>query len=150
MRFRISGSSPLYPVMRKKFNLLDAYVCSGYLAEQCLPAGQYNPNDTPAPRRYQDGLETDDRDEDMIFMIWYRPQPAMFDAKKDPTTASINSKAVPSISAKNKVLIFKTRSVFERDAWCYAINSEIEKISRTQQRREDMLREAGNLVSLTE
>ncbi|KJA24061.1 hypothetical protein HYPSUDRAFT_136823 [Hypholoma sublateritium FD-334 SS-4] len=150
MRFRISGNSSIYPVMRKKFNLLDAYVYSGLLAEQCLPKGQYNPNAAPAPRRYQDGLETEDREEDMMFMIWYRSQPQMFDANQDPTTAPTPARSVPGLSAKNKVLIFKTRSMLERDAWCWAINAEIEKIVRTQKSREEKLRETGNLVSLTQ
>lgn len=150
VRFRISGNSSTYPAMRKKFNLLDAYICSGLLAEQCLPKGQYNPNATPAPRRYQDGLETEDRDEDMIFMVWYRSQPQMFDASQDPTTAPTSARSVPGLSAKNKVLIFKTRSILERDAWCWAINAEIEKIVRTQQGREEKLRETDDLVSLTQ
>ena len=148
VRFRINGNSSVYPVMRKKFNLLDAYVFSGILAEQCLPKGQYNPNAAPAPRRYQDGLETEDRDEDIIFMIWYRSQPQISDTAQNPTTAPTPGRSVPSLSAKNKVLIFKTRSILERDAWCWAINAEIEKIVRTQQGREEKLREAGNLVNL--
>jgi hypothetical protein len=149
VHFRINGHSSIYPAMRKKINLLDAYVCSGYLATQCLPKGQYQPNEEPAPRRYQDGLETNDREEDMLFVVWYRPQPQMFDADQDPTVTPVVSKSVPGLSAKNKMLVFKTRSILERDAWCWAINSEIEKIVRAQKPREEILRETGSLLKLT-
>ncbi|CAA7261359.1 unnamed protein product [Cyclocybe aegerita] len=148
VRFKIGSHSMLYSAMKKKINILDAYVCSGYLAAQTLPKGQYQPNAAPTPRRYQDGLETDDREEDMLFMICYRPQPQMMNADQDPTTTPVNSKSMPGLSAKHKMLVFKTRSVLERDAWCWALNSEIEKIVRAQKDREERLRSAGNLVEL--
>ncbi|KDR82730.1 hypothetical protein GALMADRAFT_844524 [Galerina marginata CBS 339.88] len=146
--FRVGPHSSLYPAIRKKINLLNAYVCSGYFAAQTLPKGQYMPNTPPPPRRYQDGLETDDREEDMLFMIWYRPQRQMTNADEDPTTTSVNMKSVPSLSAKNKTLVFRTRSLLEKDSWCWALNSEIEKIVRAQKSREEKLRETGNLVKL--
>jgi len=145
--FRVGPNSSLYPAMRKKINLLDAYVCSGYFAAQTLPKGQYLPNADLVPRRYQDGLETDDREEDMLFMIWYRPHNQMSSAAQDPTTTPLEVK-LPNLSAKNKMLVFKARSVLERDSWCWALNSEIEKIVRAQRRREEKLRDTGNLVSL--
>lgn len=134
--------------MGKNVNLLDAYVCSGYFAAQALPSGQYTPNAKPAPRRYQDGLETDDREEDMMFMIWYRPHPQMTSAEEDPTTTPHQAKSIPSLNTKNKMLVFKTRSLYERDSWCWALNTEIEKIVRAQKDREDKLRASGNLVKL--
>jgi len=111
-----------------------------------LPKGQYSPNAAPAPRRYQDGLETDDRDEDMLFIVWYRKHPQMLNADQDPTTTPVSSKNVPTLSVKHKMLLFKTRSILERDAWCWALNSEIEKIVRAQKEREEKLRDSGNLV----
>ena len=48
----------------KTFNLLDAYVLSGLFAYQLLPEDQKDLNKPPVARRYQDGLETDDREED--------------------------------------------------------------------------------------
>ncbi|KAF8908921.1 Pleckstrin homology domain-containing protein [Gymnopilus junonius] len=143
----IGTNSSLYPVMRKKINLLDAYVCSGYFAAQTLPKGQYLPNTDLVGRRYQDGLETDDREEDMLFMIWYRQHSQMSSAAQDPTTIPIDIK-VPTLSAKSKMLVFKARSILERDSWCWALNSEIEKIVRAQKKREEKLRETGNLVKL--
>ena len=147
VRFRIGAQMSQYPFIKKKINLLEAYVCSGYFAAQTLPRGQYSPNAAPAPRRYGDGLETNDREEDMIFMIWYRRHPQMLHADQDPTTTAVDGK-IPRLSKKFKVLLFKTRSVLERDAWCWAINSEIEKIMRTQAGRETRLRDTGNLVTL--
>ncbi|KAF9565683.1 hypothetical protein CPC08DRAFT_629344 [Agrocybe pediades] len=148
VRFRIGSQSSMYPSIRKKINLLDAYVYSGYFAAQTLPKGQYRPNAAPAPRRYQDGLETNDPEEDMLFMISYRPQPHIVDADYDPRVAPFETKSVPQLSAKHKMLIFKTRSLFERDSWCWALNCEIEKIVRAQRDREAMLRETGNLITL--
>lgn len=145
--FRIDGQSSLYPSRNKKISLVEAYVCSGYFAAQALPAGQYNPNVPAAPRRYGDGLENDDREEDMIFMIWYRSHSQMLHADQDPTTTYVDGK-IPKLSKTLKVLLFKTRSCIERDAWCWAINSEIEKIMRAQVKRETMLLEAGHLVPL--
>lgn len=145
--FRIDGQSSIYPSMRKKINLVEAYVCSGYFAAQALPIGQYRPNAAVAPRRYGDGLENDDREEDMMFMIWYRSHSQLPHADQDPTTTYVDGK-IPKLSKKLKALLFKTRSRLERDAWCWAINSEIEKIMRAQGRRERMLSETGNLVPL--
>jgi hypothetical protein len=113
-----------------------------------LPKGQYVPNAAPAPRRYQDGLETDDREEDMLFILWYRPHPQIINADQDPTASAVDTKSVPQLSSKSKMLVFKTRSLLERDSWCWAINLEIEKIVRAQRKREESLRETGNLVKL--
>lgn len=147
VRFKVKGNS-VFPAVKKKINLLDAYICSGYFAAQALPKGQYEPNAPPTAKRYGDGLETDDREEDVMFVIWYRSQPQMLNAEQDPTTTPVDSKTVPELSNRLKVLIFKTRSVLERDAWCWAINSEIEKIMRTQSQREMKLRDTGNLIRL--
>jgi hypothetical protein len=133
--------------MRKQTNLIDAYVCSGYFAALALPKGQYNANGNAAPRRYQDGLETDDPEEDMLFMVWYRPQTPMV----EKTAASVTPtapKSVPALSAKRKLLVFRTRSKLERDAWCWALNCEIEKLVRTQSDREEKLRETGSLMKI--
>lgn len=135
--------------MNKKTNLMDAYVCSGYFAALALPKGQYSPTENAAPRRYQDGLEADDPEEDMLFMIWYRPQAPMIESGKNapltPQTPT-NPKSVPALSAKRKLLVIRTRSRLERDAWCWALNCEIEKVARVQKDREEKLRETGTLL----
>ena len=84
----------------------------------------------------------------MIFMIYYRPQPQIVNADQDPTVTPINPKSIPSLSVKHKILVFKARSSLERDAWCWALNTEIEKMVRVQKDREDKLRHSGNLVKL--
>ena len=62
----------MYHRKDKIIDLLDAYLCSGYFAAQYLPEGQYDANAPPVARRYQDGLETDDGEEDTLFIVWYR------------------------------------------------------------------------------
>ncbi|GJE98302.1 hypothetical protein PsYK624_145290 [Phanerochaete sordida] len=120
---------------RQVVHLLDAYICSGYLAAQHLPEGQYRPDDPPLPRRYQDGLESDDRDEDTLFMVWWaRP------AVRAPESA------LPPLNFKRKISVYRTRSKLERDAWVWAIKTEIEKAVRGSQEREEKLRQAGGLV----
>ena len=149
IRFTIAPHATLHRVVKSKINLLDAYVCSGYLAAQALPTGQIQTNAQASARRYQDGLETDDRDEDMIFMLWYRPQQTVTNAQQDITAKSVDdSKALPTLSSKHKVLIFKTRSNLERNSWCWAVNAEIEKIVRAQESREQKMRDDGKLVKL--
>ncbi|PFH53944.1 hypothetical protein AMATHDRAFT_740 [Amanita thiersii Skay4041] len=140
IQYLISPTSTLHPLV-KKINLTDAYICSGYMAALVLPEDEFNPSRPAAPRRYQDGLETDDKEEDIIFMIRYYPPPK-------PIIGGLytNNKAdqVPSLSAKRKVVIFRTRSKLERDAWCWAINCEIEKSVRA---KEDAIHESGTLIS---
>lgn len=133
--------------MRKQTNLIDAYVCSGYSAALALPKGQYNANGATTARRYQDGLEADDPEEDMLFMVWYRSQAPMVDKASMSATPNV-PKSVPALSAKRKLLVFRTRSKLERDAWCWALNCEIEKVVRTQSEREEKLRATGSLVNI--
>jgi len=149
IRFAIAPHATLHRVVKSKINLLDAYVCSGYLAAQALPTGQIQTNAQVSARRYQDGLETDDRDEDMIFMLWYRPQQTVANAQRNITAKSVDgSSVVPALSSKHKVMIFKTRSNLERNSWCWAINAEIEKIVRVQANREQKMRDEGKLVKV--
>ncbi|KAF9454744.1 hypothetical protein P691DRAFT_716543 [Macrolepiota fuliginosa MF-IS2] len=154
--FRVAPQNALHGVMRRKINLLDAYVCSGYLAALTLPKGQYMPNAPTVARRYEDGLEADDRDEDMLFVISYRKHPAAIPSR--PSLASVpnstsnsstsGTQRVPSLSEKHKLLVCRTRSKLERDAWCWALNIEIEKLTRKHAAREEKLRQTGNLRKL--
>lgn len=149
VQFRIEPRTTLHKAMKKKISLIDAYVCSGYFAALTLPKGQFRPNAEPAPRRYQDGLETDDRDEDMILTVWFRSHLEEVARDQDPTTAALKSIATtPPLSAKRRTFVIRTRSKVERDAWCWALNSEIEKIVRAQREREERIRDSGNLVEL--
>jgi hypothetical protein len=152
VQYHITPKSTLHHRESRKVNLLDAYVTSGYFAALTLPKGQFNPTDYSLPRRYQDGLEADDPDEDMLFMIWYLPQAPVIDKVATSVTgggtdASAQAK-VPRLSAKRKLIVFRTRSKLERDAWCWAINCEIDKLVRAGREREEKLRETGGLVNL--
>ena len=152
VQYHITPKSALHHRESRKVNLLDAYVTSGYFAALTLPKGQFTPTDYSLPRRYQDGLEADDPDEDMLFMIWYLPQAPVIDkvatsATGGGTDAGAHGK-VPRLSAKRKLIVFRTRSKLERDAWCWAINCEIDKLVRAGREREEKLRETGGLVNL--
>jgi hypothetical protein len=50
--------------------------------------------------------------------------------------------------AKRKVAVFRTRSRLERDVWCWALNSEIEKVVKASKDREIKIRDSGGLVKL--
>ncbi|KAI6114026.1 hypothetical protein F5141DRAFT_1213159 [Pisolithus sp. B1] len=102
---------------------------------------EFNPNDPTPPKRYCDGLEADEPVEDILFMLWYRK----------PRTSSAGGQAsgIPPPSAKFKTVIFKTRNKIERDAWCWALNCEIEKVVRRNREREQRLRETGALVNIS-
>ncbi|KAJ7069875.1 Pleckstrin homology domain-containing protein [Mycena amicta] len=130
VQFHITPKSSLHPAMHKKINLADAYVCSGFLAASSLPTGQYSPDKTPLPRRYQDSLETDDSDEDTLFILWYHPHKA-------------DVPPLPPLGAKRKTIVFRCRNRLERDTWCWALNCEIEKLVRGQREREEELRNMG-------
>ncbi|KAH9042028.1 hypothetical protein EDB85DRAFT_1218171 [Lactarius pseudohatsudake] len=119
----------------KPVSLLDAYVVSGVFAAQALPKGQYNPNNPATPRRYADGLESDDSEENTLFTVYYVPR-KMAQAEK-----------VPSLNVAKKVMVFRCRSRVERDVWCWAMNTEIEKLARERRDREK-LRNAGAPIPL--
>ncbi|KAJ7288432.1 Pleckstrin homology domain-containing protein [Mycena rebaudengoi] len=145
VQFRITPKSSLHLAMHKDINLADAYVTSGYFAALTLPSGQYTSD--AAPRRYQDGLETDDPDEDTLFMLWYHPHRSAvnvgLEVPEGEERQQADSPRIPALSGKTKVVVFRTRSKLERDAWCWAINCEIEKIARVQKDREEILRNTG-------
>lgn len=143
----ITGKTSLHHRRQKLINLLDAYSCSGYLAAQHLPDGQYHPDSAPLARRYQDGLESDECEEDTLFMLWYRSRVAV----SGTTTLAGEGYTkpgpdVPPLSGKRKLAVFRTRSKLERDAWIWAINAEIDKVVRVAGDREDRVREAGDMM----
>lgn len=141
VQYRIRTNSLLHPIV-KKICLSDAYVSSGYLAALVLPGSEFDPSKLPVGRRFQDGLETDDKDEDVIFMICYRPR-----SRHTPDTLyHTNTTNVPPLSSKQKTLVFRTRSKLERDSWCWAINCEIERTVRMQKGRENAIRNNGDVI----
>ncbi|KAJ7601025.1 Pleckstrin homology domain-containing protein [Mycena floridula] len=141
--FTIGPNVPMHKSAGKAISLVDAYTCSGYLAAQLLPGGQYNPNSTPMARRYQDGLETDDPEEDTLFTVSYRTQTVSSNVSVSTTQPP---QSIPSLSTK-RIIFFRTRSKLERDAWCWALNCEIERVARKHQEREKTLRDTGAVVN---
>ena len=141
IEFYVKPKSALYHRRPRDICLLDAYVCSGYLAALALPREEFDPNSRNPPRRYDDGLEALEPEEDTLFMIWYR---------KTHNLAS-NSKGndgIPPLSAKLKTVVFRTRNKVERDAWCWALACEIDKLVRKNGDREQRLREIGALMNI--
>jgi len=135
-QFRIKPKSTHYRRQGKAVSLLDAYVVSGVLAAQALPKGQYNPNNPIIPRRYADGLESDDTEENMLFMVYYVPHKV------------VQAGNVPSLNAAKKMMVFRCRSRVERDVWCWALNTEIEKLARGRREREEKWRNVGAPIPL--
>ncbi|TFK52368.1 hypothetical protein OE88DRAFT_1627947 [Heliocybe sulcata] len=146
VQYHITPKASLYHRRTKRtISLLDAYVCSGYFAAKVLPQGQYNPDAPPVRKRYPDGLETEDLEEETLFMIWYHPQPVGFSDEMD--TANVgSSRTLPKLSKKRKIAVFRARSRLERDTWCWALNCEIEKTLRMNREREERLRNDGGLI----
>jgi hypothetical protein len=136
VQFHIKPKSTHYRRQGKAVSLLDAYVVSGVLAAQVLPQGQYNPNNPITPRRYADGLESDDTEENMLFMVYYVSNKVAQAGK------------VPSLNAAKKMMVFRCRSRVERDVWCWALNTEIEKLTRGQRDREEKWRNVGAPIPL--
>ena len=150
-------------------NLIDAYVCSGYYAALALMDGEYDPNAAEVVKRFEDGLETRDVEEDTIFLVWFRGHgvhgthgsngPGRRGGGNNNNDnksvrdgvgtgggtgsgagAGMESTPVLPMSAKHQMRIFRARNRLERDAWCWALNCEIERLGRETKGREERLR----------
>ncbi|KAG9125743.1 hypothetical protein FRC07_006402 [Ceratobasidium sp. 392] len=146
--FHITPNVTSYHHHSRTINLVDAYVYSGQIAMRSLPRAAGVDSRQKIPRRYQDGLESDDSEEDTTFIIWYRPhtihKPADSLLPSDSTPKS--DPIIASLSGKHNLLICKARSRLERDAWVWVLNTEIERMSRTMSARENTIRNQGILV----
>ncbi|KAI0029172.1 hypothetical protein K488DRAFT_57005, partial [Vararia minispora EC-137] len=138
VQFHISGPSTFHKRRGETIQLVDTYVVSGVLAAQALPAGEYQPNAPTTARRYRDGLENNDREEDTLFIVIYYPH--TFRADMD-----MNHAPVPTLGTTRSMLVCRARSRVERDLWCWALNTEIEKVARAHKDREEALRTTGGL-----
>jgi hypothetical protein len=130
VQFHVKPKSTDFRKRGKPVSLLDAYIISGVFAAQALPKGQYNPNNPITPRLYADGLECDDSEENTLFTVYY------------VSRKRAQAEKVPSLNAAKKMMVFRCRSRVERDLWCWAMNTEIEKLARKRRHREE-LRNAG-------
>ncbi|KAH7913406.1 Pleckstrin homology domain-containing protein [Hygrophoropsis aurantiaca] len=147
VQYHISPKSTLHHRRSKEISLVDAYICSGYLAALSLRGGEYIADSANAPRRYEDGLEADDPEEDMLFIIRYRKNkhPAASSSMTNVNTNGVGS--IPPLSSKHKIVVFRARSKIERDVWCWALSCEIEKLVRSNRDREEKLRGTGGWVN---
>ncbi|KAI6044814.1 hypothetical protein EDC04DRAFT_2560793 [Pisolithus marmoratus] len=141
IHFHVRPNSALHQRRWRDISLLDAYVYSGYLAALTLPREEFGPSDPTPPRRYCDGVEADEPVGDILFVLWYR--------KPRTSTTGGQASEIPSSSAKFKTVVFKMRNKVERDAWCWALGCEIEKVVRRNKEREQRLRETGGLVNIS-
>jgi len=138
VQYHISGLKTYHKRRKEVINLIDAYAISGLLAVHMLPSGEYQPNAPPTARRYRDGLESDDRDEDTIFIVLYYPH--SYEA-----AMGSGHPAIPTLGSERKILIARARSKVERNLWCWAINTEIERVARSNKDREEALRASGSV-----
>ncbi|KAL4081076.1 Pleckstrin homology domain-containing protein [Scleroderma citrinum] len=146
--FHVKQKSALYRRRSRDICLSDAYVCSGYLAALALPREEFDPYSRNVPKRYCDGLEAHEPEDDILFMIWYRK------TQSSTSNSKTNSKSggggsIPPLSAKLKTAVFRTRNKVERDAWCWALGCEIDKLVRKNKDREHQLREMGALTNIS-
>lgn len=136
VQFRVVDENAMYNHQHDRIFLLDTYVCSGYYAAKVLPEEEYDPNAPAVAKIYADGMETKDVDDDTIFMLVHRRHPTIVEEY-------IDKAPIPKLSGELHHLICRARSRLERDAWCWAINCEIEKLVRKTRDRERRARERG-------
>ena len=55
--------------------------------------------------------------------------------------------SVPPLNGKHSMLVLRARSRLERDAWCWALNAEIERLVRLNALREEAIRNDGGIQS---
>lgn len=69
VQYHLKASKTAHYHRSRTINLLDAYVYSGQLALSSIShSSEFNAQ--AVPKRYQDGLETEDLEEDVTFVIW--------------------------------------------------------------------------------
>ncbi|KAG8980386.1 hypothetical protein FRC05_006017 [Tulasnella sp. 425] len=66
--FHLKETKSAHHHRSRSINLIDSYTYSGQLAVATLP--KEDTSAEPTARRYQDGLEANDTDEDVTFIIW--------------------------------------------------------------------------------
>ncbi|KAJ1303415.1 hypothetical protein OPQ81_011606 [Rhizoctonia solani] len=146
--YHITPNVTSYHHHSRTVNLADAYVYSGQIAMRSLPRAAGVDSRQKIPRRYQDGLESDDSEEDTTFIIWYRPHSTHVPSAPllSSESAAKDEPTIAPLGGKHKLIICKARSRLERDAWCWALNTEIERLSRLLSTREKHMRNQGVLV----
>ena len=86
------------------------------------------------------GCKTDDRR--------YRFQKTGKDHRIHTHPEEWSTKKPLKLNARRRALVIKTRNKLERDSWCWAINNEIERLSRSNAKREEAARYADGIIQL--
>ena len=65
---------------------------------------------------------------------------------KSYTVGEVTGVSVPPLDGKYSILVLRARSKLERDAWCWALNAEIERLVRANAIREQAVRDDGRIL----
>jgi len=141
--FHIKQNNQVNAYQRSRIvSLVDAHITSGSAAISAIaPLAE---GEDHFARRYQDGLESNDSAQDSLYIIWYRKLGKGKHAQDKSENAPVPPP--PKLNAQRKAIVIKSRSRLERDAWCWSINKEIERLAQAYRDREDLARNAGGIA----
>ncbi|WFD44726.1 hypothetical protein MPSI1_003396 [Malassezia psittaci] len=152
----------LYRRLEPPILLRDAYVYTGRISDRVTKSAAVNAANTARretypgvggeqslPRLYSDGLTTYDDDDDCLFALRIRAGNDAFSARQNrfrlQTRRPLDTgEYIPGLADKTCFeILFRAKSVVDRDAWVRAIEVEIENLARTEPEREMLVRERG-------
>ena len=154
----------LYKRLEPPILLRDAYVYTGRISDRLAQSSKGDANATRRetfptvggthllPRLYPDGLTSLDDDDDCLFALRVRIGHDALSAQQNifrlrHRRPLDTGEFIPGLADKMYgEILFRARSVLERDLWIRAIEVEIENLARTEPERERLVRERGHLV----
>ncbi|KAI3629200.1 hypothetical protein CBS9595_000272 [Malassezia furfur] len=155
----------LYRRLEPPIVLRDAYVYTGNISDRLArsasgdAAGPARRDGHPAggsapllPRLYPDGFTSYDDDDDCLFALRIRTGNDALSAQQNlfrlrHRRPLDTGEYIPGLAEKTYgEILFRARSVVDRDLWIRAIEVEIEHLARTEPEREAVVRERGDIV----
>ncbi|KAI3623340.1 hypothetical protein CBS14141_004123 [Malassezia furfur] len=155
----------LYRRLEPPIVLRDAYVYAGHISDrlaksasgdaaslarrETYPTGGGVPL---LPRLYPDGFSSYDDDEDCLFALRIRTGNDALSAQQNlfrlrHRRPLDTGEYIPGLAEKTYgEILFRARSVVDRDLWIRAIEVEIEHLARTEREREAVVRDRGDIV----
>ena len=155
----------LYRRLEPPIVLRDAYVYAGHISDrlaksasgdaaslarrETYPTGGGVPL---LPRLYPDGFTSYDDDEDCLFALRIRTGNDALSAQQNlfrlrHRRPLDTGEYIPGLAEKTYgEILFRARSVVDRDLWIRAIEVEIEHLARTEREREAVVRDRGEIV----
>ncbi|WFD00662.1 hypothetical protein MYAM1_003413 [Malassezia yamatoensis] len=152
----------LYRRLEPPILLRDAYIYTGRISDRMTKSAAANAaniarretypgvgGEQSLPRLYSDGLTTYDDDDDCLFALRIRAGNDAFSAQQNrfrlQTRRPLDTgEYIPGLADKTcSEILFRAKSVVDRDAWVRAIEVEIENLARTEPERETLVRERG-------